>query len=411
MSLANNISKKIAFGNRKSFSGTIIRIAIIAVGLSVSAMIIGVSFIKGFQEGVQDKFYSSWGHIHVTPFLADPNNILQEETFPVNDTLLKNITAIPNVVKAHSYSLQSVIIKSKTEVEGLALKGYRSKADFDFINQSITEGSAPAFNSNKKSQEILLSKTSAKKLQVKLGAKLLLYFLIPGEQSPRIRKVNVVGIFSTGLEEYDKSLALCNQVLLNDIRKDSISQVQGYEIYIKDPANAELVKDNIYKDYVEAPLYAYTVKERFENIFTWLQMLSVNEKILISIMLIVAIMNMVTTLLILILERTQMIGILKSLGMRFRPLMHIFLSSAFYILVIGLCLGNAIGLGVIYAQKTLGFIKLNPEVYYINTAPVVFPWSYILFINGLVILIMLVVLLIPSLIIKKIRPIKALKFE
>jgi lipoprotein-releasing system permease protein len=409
MSLANNISKKIAFGNKNSFSGTIIRIAIIAVGLSVGAMIIGVSFIKGFQQGVQEKFYSSWGHIHITPFLADPNNILQEETFPVNDTLLNKITALTSVVKAHSYSLQSVIVKSKKEVEGLALKGYRSKKDFDFISKSISSGTIPNFNTT--SQEILLSKTSAKKLKVKVKDKLLLYFLLPGEQNPRIRKVNVAGIFATGLEEYDKSLALCSQALLNDIRNDSISQIQGYEIYIKDATNAEVIKDKIYKDYVEAPLYVYTVKERFENIFTWLSMLSVNEKILISIMLIVAIMNMVTTLLILILERTQMIGILKSLGMRFGPLMNIFLSSAFYILVLGLCLGNLLGLGIIYAQKTLGFIKLNPDVYYIDTAPVIFPWSYILFINGLVILIMLVVLIIPSLIIKNITPIKALKFE
>lgn len=411
MSLSGDIAYRIAFGNKKSFSATIIKISVLAVTLSVAAMIVGIGFIKGFQNGVKDKFYKSWGQIHITPFLADPTHMNQEESFSKNDTLENKLKQRKDILAIHSFSLQSVILKSKTEIEGLALKAYTDSSSFNQIKSVLVGGRIPHFTDSGYAQDILLSEITAKKLQVTLGDKLLLYFLLKDELTPRVRRLTISGLYATGLEEYDKSIALCDQRLIDNIRKDTVSRIQAYEIYLNDIDQADKVKDNIYQNYLEAPLYAYTVKERFYNVFTWLDMLSMSERILIGIMLIVAIMNMVSTLLILILERTQMIGILKSLGMQSKNIMKIFLRSAFYVMGLGLLLGNSFGIGIILLQQHFGFIRLNPQVYYVKTAPVELPWASILFINGLVVLVMILTLLIPALTIKRVQPIKALKFD
>ena len=411
MSLSGDIAYRIAFGTKSSFSTTIIKISILAVTLSVAAMIIGIGFIKGFQNGVKDKFYKSWGQIHITPFLADPTHMNQEESFVKNDILENKLKQREDILAIHSFSLQSVILKSKTEIEGLALKAYSDSTSFNQIKSSLKSGRIPYFADSGYAQEFLLSEFTAKKLQVNQGDKLLLYFLLKDELTPRVRRLTISGIYATGLEEYDKAIALCDQRLIDNIRKDTISHIQAYEIYLKDVEQSEALTDTIYQNYLEAPLYAYSVKERFYNVFTWLDMLSMNERILVGIMLIVAIMNMVSTLLILILERTQMIGILKSLGMHSKNIMQIFLRSAFYVLGLGLLFGNTFGIGIILLQKHFGFIRLNPQVYYVKTAPVDFHWPSIFFINGLVLLVMLLTLLIPALTIRRVQPIKALKFD
>ena len=371
-------------------------------------MLIGLSLIKGFQQGVKDKFYSNWGHIHITPYLADPNHYLQEEKVIYNDTLLNNIATFDNVKSIVPFGLQSVIIKSKDEMEGIVLKsGFPNYPN----SLKLEEGSPIDYSDSSYSQDIIISKSLATKLQVKLNDKLRLYFLLPNVNAPKPRKAIVKGIFNTGLEEFDNQIAFCDHRLIQNVTKDSATLIQGYEINVHRLDEIKSTKESIYKKFIEPPLYAYTLKERFENIFSWLSMMKTNERLIIGIMIIVAIMNMISTMLILILERTQMIGVLKSLGMHSSKLSKVFYVSGLRILVFGLLIGNALGLLIIFLQQTFGFIKLDPSVYYVRTAPVLYAWPSFLFINVLVILVMLLVLIIPTFIVRTIKPVKALQFK
>lgn len=408
MNISAFISKRIAFGKKKTFSATIVRVAISAVALSIAVMIVGVSLIKGFQQGVKNKFYNNWGHIHITPYLSDPNHYLQEEKVPLNLTLLKQLSAFPNVKNVQPFALQSVLLKSKEEMEGIVLKTI-------FKNNTtpieLVSGSQIDFSDSNYSNDILLSKSLAQKLQVQVGEKLRLYFLLPGNPTPTPRKGILKGIFNTGLQEFDNQIGYCDNRLIKNITKDSLSLIQGYEIALENTATIQETKDAIYQDLIEPPLYAYTIRERFENIFSWLGMMKTNERLIISIMIIVAIMNMLSTMLILILERTQMIGTLKSLGMPNAKMSRIFYFSGLRIIGWGLLIGNTLGLLLIFLQQQFGFITLDPEVYYVTTAPAIYAWPSFIFINVLVIVVMLLILLIPTLLVRSIKPIKALKFN
>jgi lipoprotein-releasing system permease protein len=407
-SLSSFIAQRIALGRKNSFSATIVRVAIAAVALSVAVMIVGISLVKGFQEGVKNKFYENWGHIHVTPYLADPNHYLQEEKVLLNDSLQKEMMSYDNVERVVPFALQSVIIKSREEMEGIILKSSFKSAP---NTPTLTKGNPIQFTDSGYSNNIVLAQSLANKLKVKLNDKIRFYFLLPNNATPVPRKGIVSGIFETGLQEFDNQIAFCDHELIMNVNKDSVKRIQGYEVYVKDLSKIEETKENIYTDLIEPPLFAYTIRERFENIFSWLGMMKTNERLIIGIMIIVAIMNMISTMLILILERTQMIGVLKSLGMHNTKLSKVFYASGLRILSIGLLLGNALGLLFIFLQTTFGFIQLNPEVYYVSTAPVVYAWSAFLFINILVILTMLFVLLIPTIIIRNIKPVKALQFK
>lgn len=373
-------------------------------------MLVGLSLIKGFQQGVKQKFYSNWGHIHITPYLADPHHYLQEEKFPFNDTLFQTLSNYDNVASVSPFSLQSVIIKSKEEMEGVVLKSNLASAT---SNIPLIEGTGIQFKDSSYSNDIVLSKSLASKLQVKLGDKLRLYFLLPNSSNSKLkpRKGIVAGIFNTGLQEFDDQIALCDNQLLRDVTKDSIGLIQGYEINVNDLAQINETKEAIYTDLIEPPLYAYTIKERFENVFNWLGMMKTNERLIIGIMIIVAIMNLISTMLILILERTQMIGVLKSLGMSVTKMSEVFYQSGLRILFWGILGGNALGLALITIQRQFELVKLNPKVYYVKVAPAIYAWPSFLIINGLVIGVMLLILLIPNLIIRTIKPVNALQFK
>ena len=371
-------------------------------------MIVGLSLIKGFQKGVKDKFYNNWGHIHITPYLSDPNHYLQEEKVPLDVELFNKLREYPNVKSVHPFALQSVLLKSKHEMEGLVLKTI-------FLGNNdpieLTKGSQIDLSDSNYSNDILLSESLSKKLQVKLGDKIRLYFLIPGNQTPKPRKGIIKGMFNTGLQEFDNQIAYCDNRLIQNVTKDSLQLIQGYELDVMNIAKIQQTKEAIYQDLIEPPLYTYTLRERFQNIFSWLDMMKTNERLIISIMIIVAIMNMLSTMLILILERTQMIGILKSLGMPNAKMSSIFYVSALRIIGWGLLLGNAVGLLLIFLQRQFGFIKLDPKVYYVKVAPAIFDWTSFVFINILVIVVMLIILLLPTLLIRTIKPVNALQFQ
>jgi lipoprotein-releasing system permease protein len=411
MNLSLLIAKKIAVYEKKSFSLFISRIAILAIALSVSVMIIGSAITRGYQEHISQKFYDCWGHINITNFTPDPSNIINTEKISYNNTLVNHIQSTHHVQRVQPYTLQSCILKTNEGIEGIILKGLFDATSFKTIEQFLVEGKAITFRKDSFSNEIIISKTMASRFNLKLNDRIILYFFSGLNDAPRARKVSIVGIFNTGLDEYDKSFALCDYRFINHLNKESNDMIQGYEITLDDIKNSKQVEKEIFDNYLESPLEIYSLEKRFGNVFSWLQMMKMNEKIIMIIMMIIALINMISALLILILERTPMIGILKSLGMRNLKIQLIFLYSSFYIIGIGLLLGTLLGVGLCLLQQKFGFLKLDEATYYVTKIPIALHTGNILFILFSTVLICFSILIFPSLIVRNVSPTKAINFK
>jgi lipoprotein-releasing system permease protein len=411
MNLSFYIARRLALNEKKIFSGFIIRIAILAVTLSIAVMIIGSAITRGYQEVIQDKFYDCWGHIHITPFLSDPSNLNNEETIEYDSTLVTQLHTVAGIQSVDAYTIQSAILKTKQDIEGLLLKGITKNGNNSINRNYLIDGTAIDFKDSSYSTDLLISKTTAEKLSLSTGDYAILYFLVKDESQPKARKTRISGIYKTGLEDYDNLFAVCDARLINHITKRSKGSIHGYEIYVSRKADKKRIEKTLYDQYVKAPLQTYLIDKRFENVFSWLGMMKMNERIIILIMLIIAIINMVTALLILVLERTQMVGILKSLGMKNFQIQQVFIFSSMYILSLGLLAGTVLGTGLCMLQQRFGFLHLDEGIYYVKTVPVFLDPLIILLINLIAFIICTLLLLIPSLIVKKISPTKALRFN
>jgi lipoprotein-releasing system permease protein len=411
MNISFFIANKIAFHKKKSFSSFIVKIAIIAIALSTSVMIIGTAITKGYQKVISQKFYNCWGEIHITNFLPDPTHILNDEKFDRDSILIRKLAALKEVKSIHTYSIQSCLLKTEESMESILLKGLDNSESQLLSPEYLIEGKKISFEKDTFAQEIILSKATADKLQLKVNDRVIIYFLHKNEYQPKARKVQIVGIYRTGLEDYDNHFILCDGRLINHINNDSSQKIQGYEIYLHNHETTEAVEKNIFENYIDAPLQTYPIEKRFANIFSWLNMMKMNEVIIILIMLIIAVINMITALLILIMERTQMIGILKSLGMPNAGIRNIFLYTSFYIISAGVLIGTFLGIGLCFLQTRFGIISLDEAVYYVDKVPIhLDPITVVCIIVG-TILICLSLLLIPIYIIRTILPTKALKFN
>jgi lipoprotein-releasing system permease protein len=405
------IARRLALNEKKTFSRFIIRIAVFAVVLSITVMIIGSAITRGYQEVIQNKFYDCWGHVHITTFLADPSNMNSIESVEYDSSLVKKIEAIPEVKSIAAYTIQSAIIKTKQDMDGLLLKGVCDNKYAFSLQDYIIEGAKINYTDSTYSTDILISKTTSTKLRISVGDHAILYFIINDETQPKARKVKVVGIYKTGLEDYDNLFAICDSRMINHVNNKASSSIQGYEVYLKNKLNKHKIEKEIFDHYIEAPLQTYLIDKRFENVFSWLSMMKMNEQIIILIMLIIAIINMITALLILVLERTQMIGTLKAVGMPNFQIQKIFIYSSMYILSIGLILGTIAGVSLCKFQQHFGFLRLDEQVYYIKTVPIFLDPAVIIAINLIALIICSSLLLIPSFIVKTISPTKALKFN
>jgi lipoprotein-releasing system permease protein len=374
-------------------------------------MIIGSAITRGYQEHISQKFYDCWGHINITNFTPDPSNIINTEKISYNNTLVNHIQSTHHVQRVQPYTLQSCILKTNEGIEGIILKGLFDATSFKTIEQFLVEGKAITFRKDSFSNEIIISKTMASRFNLKLNDRIILYFFSGLNDAPRARKVSIVGIFNTGLDEYDKSFALCDYRFINHLNKESNDMIQGYEITLDDIKNSKQVEKEIFDNYLESPLEIYSLEKRFGNVFSWLQMMKMNEKIIMIIMMIIALINMISALLILILERTPMIGILKSLGMRNLKIQLIFLYSSFYIIGIGLLLGTLLGVGLCLLQQKFGFLKLDEATYYVTKIPIALHTGNILFILFSTVLICFSILIFPSLIVRNVSPTKAINFK
>jgi lipoprotein-releasing system permease protein len=404
------IAKRIALNREQSFSRFIIRLAIAATTISVAAMILSLAFINGFQKVISEKVFSFWGHIRVQHFEPFKVSIAEETPILKNDTIEREISQLDNVAHIQPFATKSAIINANATIEGVLFKGVSQGYPFKKLDAFLKKGRWIQFNDTSYSQEIVLSEFMAQELSLDVGNDLLIYFIQPGEEKPRTRKLKVCGLYKTGIDVYDKTFAMGDMRLIQRLNDWQPGQIGGYEVVLKDYSSMNEVSDSIY-DKLPAGWNSKTMKEIYPDIFDWLNLQNTNKYILIAVMTAVALINLITCLIILVLERTRMIGVLKAIGTADWKIQQIFMYYGALITLWGIALGLILGLGISILQKKTGFIKLNEEAYYMSTAPVDLIWWQVGLVVAGTFLVCFLVLLIPSLISRKISPAKAVQFR
>ncbi len=410
MNISGFIAKRIAFNNQRSFSRFVIRLSISATIISVMIMIITLAFASGFQTTISDKIFSFWGHIRIHNYEAARIAIAEETPIFRNDSVTSLIKTEPEVEAVQAYATRNAILKTSENFEGVLFKGVEKEYNFKHIEQFLVSGRWIHFSDTTYSSEINLSETMATSLKLKVNDRILIYFIQGGNAAPRPRKLTVAGIFKTGIEEYDKLIALGDLKLIQKLNNWKDNEIGGYEVFLKDFTKMDQVsEDLLYK--VPIDLRSSTIREVFPNIFDWLYLQNKTTVIILIIMVIIATLNLVTCLLILVLERTRMVGILKAIGAQNRTIRKIFLFHGAIICFAGLTGGNILGLLVCWLQQRFGFIKLPEEAYYISQAAVNIDWWQIAMVNIFTFVICFLVLMIPTFAINKIQPVKAIQFR
>jgi len=430
------IVKKIASNTEQSFSRFILKISVAAVALSIAVMIISTALISGFQQTISEKVFGFWAHIIVTPFSSadalDKNPVSRTNALYTNPENYKGIEHIQSV------ALKGGIIHTKDDFEGIVLKGIGKDFKKHPFTDYIVEGQLFDLEENKSNKGILISKITANRLKAELGDKLIISFF-ENDSKVRKRSFQISGIYDSGIEEFDKQYAWIDIAVIQSLNKWSEDEVGGFEIFIDDkdlfeskittyakkiasiflPAEKayELQKDKLDRIgndlfySIDEDLYAQTIKEFKPDIFNWLALQNTNEIVILLVMLLVAAINMITALLILILERTQMIGILKALGSNNKQIRNIFIWNGVIIIGLGILIGNIVGVGLCLLQDATHLISLPQDSYYIDYAPVKIEWTWLLFLNIFTLIIGAVFLLLPAMLVNKIEAIKAIRFS
>jgi len=375
-------------------------------------MIVTLAFTNGFQETVSQKIFSFWGHVRVQYKQPLKSTIAEEEQIEKNDTVVQLIRQNPNVISIHPFATKYAILKTKDEMDGVLMKGLDSSYDFDHIKRFLKQGRWLKFNDTTYSRDIIVSSYTADELNLNLNDKVVIYFIRP-DGSLRPDKLSIVGIYKTGIEDYDKTFAIGDLKLLQRLNGWQTNEIGGYEIFLKDYHQMEKVSDDIYYNIEKFPSTwdTKTVRDLYPNIFDWLAMQDVTRNVLIGFMVAVAVINLITCLIILVLERIRMVGVLKALGARNWTVQKIFLQHSTLITIAGIILGAVFGLGLCWLQQSTGFIKLNEEAYYMTEAAVKIVWWQIALICGCTLVICFLVLMIPSFIVRRVRPVKAIQFR
>lgn len=409
MNISTFIARRIAFNRQKSFSRFVIRLSVGATIISVTVMIVTLAFTSGFQETISRKIFSFWGHLRIQSFESARVAIAEETPIRKNDSVQRLPSINPAIKNVQAFATKNAILKTSETIEGVLFKGVEKQYGFNNLSSFLVEGRWVQFTDSGYSDEINLSSYTASQLKLKVNDKVLIYFIQPGAP-PRPRKLTVAGIFKTGIEDYDKLIAIGDLKLIQRLNNWEPDQIGGYEIFLHDYRQMDNVSEAIIP-YLPLGLQSSTTKEIYPYIFDWLALQNKTIFIVLAIMIAIAVLNLITCLLILVLERTRMIGVLKAVGARNITVQKIFLYQGMVITFAGLLFGNLIGLALCWLQDHYGFITLPEDAYYISKAAVNVVWWQIVLVNLGTFFICFLVLLIPTIIVKKVQPVKAIRFS
>ena len=393
---------------KSSISAPIIKIAIIAIAVGVIMMLIAFATGLGLQIKIREKISAFNGHITISNY---DNNNAKVSINPISKSqdFYPEFNTVEGISHIQGVAYKAGIIRTAEDFEGVIVKGLGTDYKWAVFEEYLVEGRLPNFNS-KPNDEIILSSYMANRLQLKLGDKAITYFLRDESiERPLLRAFEIVGIYDSGFQEFDETYLIADIRHIRRLNKWEDNTVGHFEVFIDDFSKLEEKGQEIYEE-IDSSLDAKTIRQQFYSIFEWLGLIDFNIALIIGIMIIMAGINMITALLVLILERTQMIGILKALGSTNFSIRKIFLYNAAYLVAVGLFWGNLIGLGLLLLQKYFKLLPLNPETYYVTEAPVYIGW-YVLFINIGTLALCMLFLLLPSYIISRINPVKAIKFD
>ena len=371
-------------------------------------MIVSIATGIGLQQKIRQKVSAFNGHIIISGY-NDNNSDVSTDPISIHQSFYPKFKTVDGINHVQAVASKAGIIRTESAFEGIIFKGVGKDYQTDNLKEYLTEGRLPNFKSTL-NEEVLISQYLCNRLGLKLGDKFVTYFMKENSQGYNLRNFKIVGIYNSGFQEFDASYVIGDIRHVQRINKWMPDQIGSFEVFVDDFTKIEQKGNQVYQE-TSSTLDSQTIVEKYSYIFEWLKLFDFNIIVILIVMIAVSTINMVVALLVLILERTQMIGILKSLGANNWSVRKIFLYNAFYLIIRGLFWGNIIGLGLLLLQKYFGIIKLNPESYYVNVAPVDINLYYILLLNIGTVVICLLVLLIPSYIITKITPSKSIRFE
>ncbi len=423
MNVALFLARRISSNSTSGYSGKLIKLAIATTSLCIATMVLSSTVIKGFKKEISHKIFGFWGHVHLTDLHVTRNFELRPIKYDKTmvDSLMAigsleylseagtNETTIGGVSSVSPYINYPGVMQRKDQIDAIVLKGLDSGYDINRFSEYIKEGAFPNLSDTIASREILISEQTSKRLFLNIGDKVVLNFIV--DKDPIKRRFKVSGIYRTGLEEYDVKFAFVDLRALQAILGWESDMIAGYEVFLDDFHDAKVVADYVYQEVLPPNMYAATIQEKQRSIFEWLELQDINERVIFLMMALVALINMATALLILILERSRMIGVLKSLGQDSWSLRRVFIYSAIIIVLSSLLIGNFIGLGIAFLQKFIGFLKLDETNYYLSEVPIHFDIFSLLMINLFVVVVTAVMMVLPTYLVTRIKPIDMLRFE
>lgn len=401
-------------GDQQKVSKPAIRIAVAGVAIGLAVMIISVCVVLGFKHTIRDKVVGFGSHIQVANFYTLQSSAI-DQPVAIGDSMMNVLKRTDGVKHVQRFAMKQGILKTDNDFLGVMFKGVGPEFDSTFIHKSMVEGSIPHFSDQQSTNRILISKDMASKLRVKAGDRIFAYFI--GEGGVRTRRFTINGIYQTNLAQYDKTTCFCDLYTARKLNAWTDDMVTGAELTVNDfkqlstTANDIINRVNRTQDKYGNTFSSKTIRELSPQIFSWLDLLDLNVWIILAIMTAVAVVTMISGLLIIILERTTMIGVLKALGARNSTVRHTFLWFAAFIIGKGLLIGDALALALILLQKLTGFAKLDPQTYYVDVVPVELDWMLIVALNIATMLIALFVLIAPSYLVSHIHPAKSMRYE
>ena len=391
--------------NNNNYTRPIIRIAILAIALSVAIMILSVFILSGFKNEISNKVFGFGGHINISKF--NYNQSYENDPIFLNPDVFSKIESLDFVSSIHPFATKAGIIKESDEILGVVLKGVDKNYNWKFFGENLISGELPVFNDTTTSKNVIISKNISNKIKLDVGDDLVMYYV---QKPTRVRKFKVIGIYNTGLAEFDEVVVIGDLKHIQKLNNWQGNQVGGYEVITNNVSNIELFSE-IIDENIDYDLKALDIKQKYPQIFDWLRLQDFNVLIILILMLIVGGVNMITSLLIIILEKSRLIGILKAIGATNWNIRNVFIYNSLYIIFNGLFWGNLIALTFSICQNYFDLISLDENIYFMSFVPVKIELMSLFLINIGTIIICYLILVIPSVVISKISPAKSIKFE